>query len=81
MTSDDYHREGLRWLEDHGFDAPDGNTDMWQWFGMWRVANRRVYVVEFELVEVVDSASPAALALRGGNAPGPSQLQRDRHGS
>lgn len=78
---DDWIREGFSWLVlNVGDSARDFAQNIWR---EWHAKPYVVYVVEFELVEVMPhSSSPAALALRGRSDSGPSQPQRDRqHGT
>lgn len=48
MTLESYEREGLSWLHAHGYNVP---TDLW--FNAWRDLDELVYVVEFDLLEVL----------------------------
>ena len=48
MTLESYQREGLTWLHEHGHHVP---RDLW--FNAWRDLDELVYVIEFELLEVL----------------------------
>lgn len=50
---DDYRREGFEWLFDHDTDAPCSARMIGAITKEWRERPRDLYVVEFELVEVV----------------------------
>ena len=73
LTEEDYDREGFNWLKAHG---------LWQEVGevveAWARERRLLYVVEFELVERVSSASPAAPPASG---EGPNLDNGIRHGT
>lgn len=52
MNSTDYVREGIAWLAEHGHRPPAG--DGWaEWWSAWTRANEMLWVVEFDLIEVV----------------------------
>lgn len=48
MTLESYQREGLTWLHERGIHVPE---DLW--FERWRDRDELVFVVEFELLEVL----------------------------
>lgn len=48
---EDYDREGFRWLSVHG--SPEDRGRVQTIWTQWRFAPQMLYVVEFELVEVV----------------------------
>ncbi len=58
MTEDDFRREGIAWLVQHGIKPHEVHGegawpahDWRQWWDSWRRADKLVYVVEFERVE------------------------------
>lgn len=87
MTEDDFKREGIAWLVQSGIKPRDvagvTPTHSWrQWWGQWIQADELVYVVEFELVEVLGSTIPR----QGPSAQGRADAQhfsnsRGGHGS
>lgn len=48
MTLDSYRREGLLWLNSRGYAVPEDLS-----FERWRDRDELVYVVEFELLDVL----------------------------
>ena len=55
LSEEDVDREGFNWLRAHG-----EWVQVEQILSAWRAERRFIWVVEFELVERVSSASPAA---------------------
>jgi hypothetical protein len=57
----EYEREGIRWLALNGLRPPGDffHTSWADWWHAWKAADLLVWVVEFELVEVVVPPPPA----------------------